>query len=399
MKLNLKDCFSLMVKYQASDLHLKVGAPPIVRKNGQLMLLYTKDRSPISHDEIVEVIDEILRPSHRKILAEERQVDFSYGVKGIGRFRMNIFYQRGTPRVVARNIPVVLPDYDSLNLPKVIRGLLESEQKGLILVTGATGCGKSSTIMAMLNDINSKWNCHILTIEDPIEFLIEDRKSLVTQRELGSDYKDYPAAFKSAMRQDPDVLFFGEIRDFDTMETALNAANSGHLVLSTLHTNNVVDTVHRVLGMVNPHKKQIFRMEFASSLKAIICQKLVMKKDGTGLLPVVELLINNPRVRSYLEDEERSTAELEDVIAKSKEGWGMQTFNQSLLELLKKKLITKKTALKHSPSPEKIRLHLSGLSHDNMEKNKRKTASGVSEKTKTVVNIKKLGFKDDEDES
>ena len=219
----------------------------------------------------------------------------------------------------------------------------------------------------MLDDINQKSSRHIITIEDPIEFLIKDKKSLITQRELGADYINYNLALKSSLRQDPDIIFFGEIRDFESMETTLTAANTGHLVFSTIHTNNVMDTIHRVLGMVSPEKKGLFRMEFASSLKAIICQKLIMKKDKSGLIPVIEVLINNPRIRAFLEDESKSTSNLYEVIEQSKEAWGMQSFNQHLVELAEKDLITQEQALKASPSPEKLTLHFSGLSQKNNE--------------------------------
>ena len=362
MELDLKECFELMTKHQVSDLHLKVGTAPVIRKNGQLMLLYKK-QFHLTNEDISKAIDPFLKPHYRQNLHENKQVDFSCGVKGAGRFRFNIFYQRGTLRVVARNIPFKLPDYKSLSLPKNVEKLFNVDQQGLILVTGATGNGKSSTIVAMLNDINQRFSRHIITIEDPIEFLIEDKKSLITQRELGADYLNYHSALKATLRQDPDIIFFGELRDFESMETALTAANTGHLVFSTLHTNNVTDTIHRVLGLISPEKKNLFRMEFASSLKAIVCQKLVMKKDNSGLVPVVEILINNPRVRSFLEDENKSTSVLNEVIETSREVWGMQSFNQHLIDLVEKDWISKEEALRNSPSPEKLNLHFSGLSH------------------------------------
>ncbi|MCZ0933259.1 MAG: PilT/PilU family type 4a pilus ATPase [Oligoflexia bacterium] len=367
MGLNLTDCFNLMSKYKVSDLHLKVGAPPLVRKNGQLMRLH-KEQFSLTNEDILNSVDPFLNPLQKNRLKEQKQLDFSYGVKGVGRFRFNIFYQRGTLRLVARNIPFEIPTYESLNLPPALKNILKNpDQKGLILVTGATGSGKSSTIVAMLDDINQKLSRHIITIEDPIEFLIKDKKSLITQRELGADYINYNMALKSTLRQDPDIIFFGEIRDFESMETTLTAANTGHLVFSTLHTNNVMDTIHRVLGMVSPEKKGLFRMEFASSLKAIVCQKLIMKKDNSGLIPAVEILINNPRIRAFLEDEKRSTSNLYDVIEQSKEVWGMQSFNQHLVELVEKNLISKEQALNCSPSPEKLTLHFSGLSQKNTE--------------------------------
>ena len=364
MELDLKDCFDLMAKHQVSDLHLKVGAAPVVRKNGQLMFLYKK-HFYLTNNDIEKAIEPFLKPHLKQNLIEKKQVDFSYGVQGIGRFRFNIFYQRGTLRVVARNIPFELPDFKSLNLPEAVKNTLNTDQKGLILVTGATGNGKSSTIIAMLNDINENMSRHIITIEDPIEFLIEDKKSLITQRELGSDYINYNLALQATLRQDPDIIFFGELRDFESMETTLTAANTGHLIFSTLHTNNVTDTIHRVLGMVSPEKKKLFRMEFASSLKAIICQKLVMKKDQSGMVPAIEILINNPRVRSLLEDEDKSTSALEEIIETSREVWGMQSFNQHLMDLVEKGWISKEEAMRNSPSPEKLNLHFSGLSHEN----------------------------------
>ena len=388
MSLDLKDCFNLMSKYKVSDLHLKVGAPPLIRKDGQLMRLY-KEQFSLTNDDILNAVVPFLNSIQKNKLKEEKQLDFSYGVEGIGRFRFNIFYQRGTLRLVARNIPFEIPSYESLNLPVAVQNILKKpDQKGLILVTGATGSGKSSSIVAMLNDINQRSSRHIITIEDPIEFLIRDNKSLITQRELGADYVNYNLALKSTLRQDPDIIFFGEIRDFESMETTLTAANTGHLVFSTIHTNNVMDTIHRVLGMVNPEKKNLFRMEFASSLLAIICQKLIMKKDNSGLIPAVEILINNPRIRALLEDEHKSTSNLYEIIEQSKEVWGMQSFNQHLVELVEKDVITQKQALANSPSPEKLTLHFSGLSQKNTEEpNQIKKSKFFKDQAKNTTRI------------
>ena len=363
MSLDLKEFFRLMVKHKASDLHLKAGSPPLVRKNKKLFLLDSRHQN-VTHNDIQSSIEPFLHPHQKDKLKTEKQIDFSIGLKNIGRFRLNIFYQRGTLRLVARNIPFIIPDYQSLNLPPKIKEIASSQQdqNGLVLVTGSTGSGKSSTIISMLNDINNTFSKHIITIEDPIEFLLNDNKSLVTQRELGSDYINYNLALKATLRQDPDIIFFGEIRDVETMETTLNASNTGHLVFSTLHTNSVTDTINRVMGIVEGEKKKLFRMKFAASLKAIICQKLVIKKDGSGLVPVVEILINNPRIRKILEDQSESTSSLYEIIEESKEVWGMQSFNQHLIELVEKDIISQETALQVSPSPEKLNIHFSGLS-------------------------------------
>ena len=367
MELNLKKCFKLLVKYNASDLHLKVGTPPIVRKNKDLLLLY-KDYPPLKEDEIKKAIEPFLKESFKSKLKVNKQVDFSIGLPQVGRFRLNIFYQRSTLRLVARKIPFELPTYKNLNLPDSIKNILSHlDNTGLVLVTGSTGNGKSSTIVAMLNDINHNYSKHIITIEDPIEFLIKDNKCIITQRELGEDYIDYNSALVASLRQDPDIIFFGELRDMEAMEIALSASNTGHLVFSTLHTNNVIDTINRVMGMVSPDKKKLCRMEFASCLKAIICQKLIPTKDNRNLVPAVEILINNPRVRKFLEDENKSTSELQQVIEESKEGWGMQSFNQHFIQLVEKEVISKDTALKNSPSPEKLSLHFSGLNQQNVE--------------------------------
>ena len=360
MPLDLTECFRLMSKHSLSDLHLKAGAPPVARKDGRL-IRFQKDSPGLTNQEINKAVEPYLKPWHRQILMDSKQVDFSHGIKGLGRFRFNIFYQRGTLRVVARNIPHTIPNYKSLHLPACVSRLARKWNDGLILVAGATGNGKSSTIVSMLNDINLNQSRHIITIEDPIEFLIEDKKSLITQRELGTDYIDYNSALKATLRQDPDVIFFGELRDFDSVETALSAANTGHLVFSTLHTNTSADTLHRVLGLISEERKKLFRMEFSACLRAVVCQKLILRKDKKGLIPAIEILINNPRARSFLEDKSKSVSLLNEVIERGKEVWGMQSFNQHLIELEERGLISRQTALQASPSPEKLQLHFGGL--------------------------------------
>ena len=351
----------IMSTQKASDLHLKAGAPPILRINRQLALA-SKEAPCLTHKEIQDAIQPLLNPIHQNMLLENKQVDFSHGVRGLGRFRFNVFFQRSTLRVVARHIPFKIPDFKTLNLPGTLADLM-NKNNGLVLVTGATGNGKSSTIVAMLNHINQSFSRHIITIEDPIEFLIQDRKSLITQRELGADYIDYRMALKSSLRQDPDIIFFGELRDAISTEIALNAANTGHLVLSTLHTNNAAETVIRLIGMFSEDKRRHVRQEFASCLRAIVCQRLVIKKDKSGFHPVLEILINNPRVKELLEDEKKSVADLNKIIESSRDVWGMQSFNQHLKSLYSENVISKEVALNASDSPEDLRLFFSGLEH------------------------------------
>ena len=368
LQLDLKELLKIMVKKKASDLHLKVGAPPILRKDRFLGIL-DKELPALSNAHLEKIIDSVIKPHQKEILLENKQVDFSYGIASVGRFRFNIFFQRGTLRVVVRYIPHEIPNFESLNLPIHIKNILNKVDNGLILVTGATGSGKSSTIVAMIDHINQIASKHIITIEDPIEFLIQDRKSLISQRELGEDYLNYKSALKSSLRQDPDIIFFGELRDNIEMEAALNAANTGHLVLSTCHTTNVAETVTRILGMFEKDKQRQIRAEFASSLRAIICQRLLTKKDETGVVPALEIMINNPRVRAILEDVSKSGSVFSEVIEAGKFGWGMTSFNQSIKELYQKGIISKEEALRGSSDPEKMKLHFAGLDYDNNSSN------------------------------
>ena len=375
MEYTLKDLLQLMVEKKASDLHLKAGTPPVVRKNKSLALL-SRELPFLSHKIIEELLKPVLKPYHKEDLYTDKQVDFSYGLKGLGRFRFNIFFQRGTLRVVIRHIPSSIPSFDTLGLPKKIQDIVTTTQAGLVLVTGATGNGKTTTIMAILDYINQCQNKHIITIEDPIEFLISDCKSLITQRELGTDYINYKSALKSTLRQDPDIIFFGEIRCKDSLATALTAANTGHLVFSTLHTKNTSETITRLLGLLG--SEHYFRLEFAACLKSIICQKLIPEKDSNSYIPAVEILINNPRIREILENDTKSTSILPQIIEESQHGWGMQTFNQHLKELLSQGVITQKTALQFSDSPEKLRMFFSGLSHNNSDEQQSLTSININ---------------------
>lgn len=363
MTVSLEKLLQLMVEKKASDLHLKVGTPPVVRKDKALTIL-NKDFECLTKNTIASLLDPVTSSHHEKILEKEKQVDFSYGIPKLGRFRFNIFYQRGTVRAVVRHIPHSIPDFESLRLPEKMKEIIMSTNEGLILVTGAAGSGKTTSIMSMLDLINKNQNKHIVTIEDPIEFLISDYRSLISQRELGTDYIDYKSALKSALRQDPNIIFFGEIRCAESFATALTAANTGHLVFSTLHTANTAETITRILGFFNSGNIHS-RLEFATSLKAIFGQKLIPAKDGRSFIPAVEILVNNPRVREILEDSTKSTSLLYQIIEESHHVWGMQSFDQHLKSLYSDNLITKKSVLQYSNSPERIRMFFSGISHEN----------------------------------
>lgn len=363
MIIDLTKYLELMVAKGASDLHLKVGAPPIVRKNQRLVLLF-KNHPPFQSQNLSDIVNKVLTGHQQSILAENKQIDFGYSVSNLGRFRFNIFYQRGTLRLVARNIPFNIPSLKDLNLPTAFQNFVERHKNGLIIIAGSTGNGKSSSVAAMLDHINKTSSNHIMTIEDPIEFLIKDNKSIISQREFGSDFLDFQTALRATVRQDPDIIFVGELRDRATAELAINASNTGHLVITTLHTNNAVETVNRLLSLVDQESLQLTRMNIAGCLRAIVSQKLILKKDGTGLVPAVELLINNPRVRAVLEDPQKSLSALQEILEESRESWGMQSLNQHLLDLTAQNIISQEEALKASYSPEKLKMKFGGLHHN-----------------------------------
>jgi twitching motility protein PilT len=273
---------------------------------------------------------------------------------------VNVFQQRGTVGCVLRVIPFRIQTIEQLMLPKVIEKLA-GEQRGLILVTGTTGSGKSTTLAAMIDHINASETCHIMTIEDPIEFLVRDKRSIVNQREVGVDTMSFGQALKSALRQDPDVILVGEMRDLETIETALTAAETGHLVMSTLHTLDATETVNRIISAFPPYQQKQVRLQLGSVLKGVVSQRLVPRADGRGRVPAIEVLLNTARVRELIEDKDR-TKELADAIAQGNVAYGMQTFDQSLMWLLKSSLITYEEALRQATNPDDFALRVSGIS-------------------------------------
>jgi twitching motility protein PilT len=302
----------------------------------------------------------IMNKAQQEKFRENMEIDLAYGVPGLGRFRVNIFQQRGTIGIVLRSIPFGISTIEQLNLPTVI-SKIAMEQRGLILVTGTTGSGKSTTLAAMIDLINSTRTCHIVTIEDPIEFLHRDKRSIVNQREVGFDTLGFAISLKSALRQDPDVILVGEMRDFETIETALTAAETGHLVLSTLHTIDATETITRVVTVFPPYQQKQVRLQLSGIIKGVVSQRLVPRADGKGRVPAIEVMVANARIRECIEDKDR-TKEIRDAISTGHQIYGMQTFDQSLMVLYRQKLITFEESLRQCSNPDDFKLKISGVS-------------------------------------
>jgi twitching motility protein PilT len=341
----------------ASDLHLKVGSCPILRIDGALGPLSTEKR--LSQEDTLKIAFAVMSPGQREIFKKRNDIDLAYSVPGLGRFRCNIFIQRGTVGLVFRVIPMRIPTIEELLLPDIIKKIA-MESRGLILVTGTTGSGKSTTLAAMIDHINLSKTDHIMTIEDPIEYLHRDKRSIVNQREIGSDTESFSKAMRAAMRQDPDVILVGEMRDFETIQTALTAAETGHLVLSTLHTSDAAETVNRIISVFPPYQHKQVRIQLSSVLKGIISMRLVPKTDGKGRVPAVEVLIATATIKDCILDADK-TKSINDAIAQGMLHYGMQTFDQSLFNLFKSGLISYEEALKRATNPDDFALKVKGI--------------------------------------
>ncbi len=346
----------LMSKYGASDLHLKAGNPPILRVQGKVRYF---DSESLEGAAIERMLQEIVTPAQREALLRGEDLDFAHSVPKVGRYRINAFRQRGSVSLAVRRVNTEIPTFEQLNLQAEVMRRVASLRQGLVVVAGITGSGKSTTLAAMIEYINGTRRCHIVTIEDPIEYLYKDKKAFVNQREVGIDVPTFGAALKSVVRQDPDVILIGEMRDRETFETALTASETGHLVLGTLHSSNVSQTVGRIVDMFPPERERQLRGSLCFNLKAVIAQKILpAAKEEVGLVPVQEILIGNPTVQKLIAEGEDK--KLEQVIRGGKED-GMQDFNQGLLHLVQKGLITDRTALEASPNPEQLQMNLKGI--------------------------------------
>ncbi|MBI5378792.1 MAG: type IV pilus twitching motility protein PilT [Nitrospirae bacterium] len=355
--MNINDLLKTTVERRASDLHMKVGSPPVMRIDGKLVPMAEQKR--VTQEDALATAFGILTPPQKEKFKVRNEIDVAYSVPGLGRFRVNVFQQRGTVGIVLRVIPMKILTVSELNLPPVIEKIA-MEPRGLTLVTGTTGSGKSTSLAAMIDYINTHRSEHIITIEDPIEFLHRDKKSLVNQREVGVDTESFSGALRSALRQDPDVVLVGEMRDFETIQTALVAAETGHLVMSTLHTIDAAETVNRIISVFPPHQQKQVRLQLAGVLKGIISMRLVSRADGKGRVPAVEVLVSTQTIRECIIDPDK-TRLIPDVIAAGYSQYGMQTFDQSLLKLYQRELISYEVALRNSSNPDDFALKVRGI--------------------------------------
>ena len=380
VRMHVNDLLRVAVESGASDLHLKVGSYPMLRVRGKLVPALADKR--LDHEEIVATAATVLPTTLREKFKEQHEVDLAYSVAGLGRFRCNAFQQRGTIGMSFRVIPMKSATIDDLALPLVLRSIA-AEERGLILVTGTTGSGKSTTLAAMIDEINNTRTAHIITIEDPIEHLHRDSKSIVNQREVGADTNSFGQALRSALRQDPDVILLGEMRDFETIETALLAAETGHLVLSTLHTLDATETINRIVAVFPPHYQKQVRSQLASILKAVVSMRLMPRADGKGRVPAVEVLITTPFIRDCIIDKDK-THLIPGAIAQGTSQYGMQSFDQSIFGLLEQNLVSYEEAMRWVSNVDEFKLKVQGITttsdqaREEMAKSARKPAAAAA---------------------
>ena len=348
----IREFMKYVVDQKASDLHMKAGGPPYVRVNGRLAKTHF---NVLTAADCERAAMELMNDDQARQFKTKGEADFAFSEAGLGRFRVNVFKQRGSVALACRRVLPGSPSFETLGLPPSVKALAE-EQRGMVLVTGPTSSGKTTTTAAMINHINATRSCHVLTIEDPIEILHPDRTAIVNQREIGQDTNDFAVALRAAMRQDPDVIFVGEIRDAETVKAALQAAETGHLVISTLHTTDVPETINRIIDFFPPHQQKQTRVSIAGSLRGVVSQRLVPRHDARGLVPAVEVLVMNGRVRDLILNDEQ-TYMLHDLIKESG-FYGMQTFDQALLDLYKAGMVALDEAMRSATNPHDFQIAL-----------------------------------------
>src|SRR5215212_10002040 len=382
--MHVNDLLKIAVDSGASDLHLKVGSYPMMRLRGELTPA-VEDKK-LDHEDVVAMSAAVMSTSQRQKFKETQEVDLAYSVPGLGRFRCNIFQQRGTVGLVLRVIPMQIRTVDELGLPAVLK-MIAQEERGLVLVTGTTGSGKSTTLAAMIDYINKTRSAHVMTVEDPIEFLHRDNKSMVNQREVAVDTRSFAQALRSALRQDPDVILVGEMRDFETIETGLLAAETGHLVFSTLHTLDATETINRIIAVFPPHQQKQIRLQLASVLKAVVSQRLIPRADQHGRVPAVEVLVATAFIRDCIVDKEK-THLIHGAIAQGTSQYGMQTFDQSIFSLYEQGLVSYEEALRWASNIDEFKLKVQGISttadmaRDQMARTGQATGGGSPEITR-----------------
>ncbi|HEX9917018.1 MAG TPA: type IV pilus twitching motility protein PilT [candidate division Zixibacteria bacterium] len=356
MAMSLKKMLAEVVNAKASDLHLRVGLRPTLRIDGVLKPI---DPDPLTSEDVSKIMQQMLNEQQLERYHQQSELDIALSVSKLGRFRINFYRQRGTSGIAIRAVNTVIPSFEELNLPPVLKNLADS-RRGLIIVTGTTGSGKSTTLAAMINYINNVRTDNVLTIEDPIEYVYRDKKSIISQREIGGDTESFATALRHAFRQDPDVILIGEIRDKETMSIALTAADTGHLVLTTLHTLNAVETISRIISFFPPHQHLQIRLLLASTLKSIVCQRLLPRVDGPGRVPAVEILVSTGAVREYLVDPMKNSL-IPELIESGNIQYGMQTFDQSIMQLYRNGIISYKEALAQTTNPDDFDLRVRGI--------------------------------------
>jgi twitching motility protein PilT len=354
--MKLKQMLDEMLSTKASDLHIRIGVKPTLRING---LLRPLEDEPLAPQSMEEIMSQILTEEQKNRFLQKNELDLALSVSKMGRFRINFYKQRGTVGVAIRAVNTVIPSFEELNLPLVLKKLADN-RRGMIILTGTTGSGKSTTLAAMIDHINSTRAENILTIEDPIEYIHRNKKSIIAQREIGGDTESFVTALRHALRQDPDVILVGEIRDLETMSIALTAADTGHLVLTTLHTLNAIETINRIISFFPPHQHQQIRLLLSSTLKAIVCQRLLPRSDVTGRVPAVEVLVNTGLVKEYIVDPLKTPLIIE-LIESGAIQYGMQSFDQSIMNLYKPGMISYEEALVQATNPDDFELRIKGI--------------------------------------
>ncbi len=355
--MDIDDFLKVAIESDASDLHVKAGNYPIIRVHGNLQLLTQFPR--LSPNNTHELAHQVLNEHQKEKLSNDLDIDLAYSLPGFGRFRGSVYHQRGSLALVMRIIPLEVKPIRELLLPETVEKIAQ-EPRGLVMVTGTTGSGKTTTLAAMIDHINMHRKENIITVEDPIEYLHRDKKSTISQREVGVDVVDFSRGLRASLREDPDVILVGEMRDRETIETALLASETGHLVMSTLHTLDSSETINRIVSVFAPHHQRQIRIQLASIIKACISMRLIPRKDGQGRVPACEVMINTPYIQECINDREK-TLLIRDAIASGVSQYGMQTFDQSIYQLYKDGYISYEQGLRYSSSPDNFKLRVMGI--------------------------------------